>query len=284
MENNPINSAPAQEQPAPIPNPSAPNPTTDVNTAPPSVKNSRFSKKLLLILLALLVLIGIAGAGGYFFMNQNKTPEPIANVSPTPDPNEQVACTMDALICPDGSAVGREGPNCEFAACPASGSADTSDWKTYSDPSLGFSIKYPPNYLAKKQTNSSFPPGVQLAPGESLNNKKPLAVTYSIDIRVVNNDKKLTLSSPKEMFGNGPLISYIPELLGNTPVNKINLDNYQAYRINGCCGGQAGTEVDILTIKENKIYEILVAPYQLEGNDINKQTYEEIISTFKFTN
>jgi hypothetical protein len=28
------------------------------------------------------------------------------------------ACTMDAKICPDGSSVGRTGPNCEFAACP----------------------------------------------------------------------------------------------------------------------------------------------------------------------
>ncbi len=28
------------------------------------------------------------------------------------------ACTMEAKICPDGSAVGRTGPNCEFAACP----------------------------------------------------------------------------------------------------------------------------------------------------------------------
>ena len=28
------------------------------------------------------------------------------------------ACTADAKICPDGSAVGRIGPNCEFAACP----------------------------------------------------------------------------------------------------------------------------------------------------------------------
>ncbi len=28
------------------------------------------------------------------------------------------ACTMEAKICPDGSAVGRSGPNCEFAACP----------------------------------------------------------------------------------------------------------------------------------------------------------------------
>jgi hypothetical protein len=29
-----------------------------------------------------------------------------------------IACTMDALMCPDGSYVGRTGPNCEFV-CPA---------------------------------------------------------------------------------------------------------------------------------------------------------------------
>lgn len=28
------------------------------------------------------------------------------------------ACPMDAMECPDGSWVGREGPNCEFAPCP----------------------------------------------------------------------------------------------------------------------------------------------------------------------
>ena len=33
--------------------------------------------------------------------------------------DKPVACTMDAKICPDGSAVGRVGPNCEFADCPA---------------------------------------------------------------------------------------------------------------------------------------------------------------------
>jgi putative hemolysin len=31
---------------------------------------------------------------------------------------EQVACTMDAKICSDGTSVGRVGPNCEFEACP----------------------------------------------------------------------------------------------------------------------------------------------------------------------
>lgn len=31
-----------------------------------------------------------------------------------------VACTLEAVICQDGSSVGREGPNCEFAQCPIS--------------------------------------------------------------------------------------------------------------------------------------------------------------------
>lgn len=30
-----------------------------------------------------------------------------------------VACTTEAKLCPDGSAVGRTGPNCEFVECPA---------------------------------------------------------------------------------------------------------------------------------------------------------------------
>lgn len=37
--------------------------------------------------------------------------EPVASSSP-------VACTMEAKICPDGSAVGRSGPNCDFDPCP----------------------------------------------------------------------------------------------------------------------------------------------------------------------
>jgi hypothetical protein len=31
---------------------------------------------------------------------------------------ESVACTEEAKLCPDGSAVGRTGPNCSFAPCP----------------------------------------------------------------------------------------------------------------------------------------------------------------------
>lgn len=40
-------------------------------------------------------------------------PAPTEYKEPTP-----VACTMEAKMCPDGSYVGRSGPNCDFEACP----------------------------------------------------------------------------------------------------------------------------------------------------------------------
>ena len=56
----------------------------------------------------LIVLVLLLGAGGV-----------LAYVSDSlPFSGGGIACTMEAKICPDGSAVGRTGPNCEFAACP----------------------------------------------------------------------------------------------------------------------------------------------------------------------
>ncbi len=60
--------------------------------------------------------------GAHFVEEIQTVPNPSA--SPTPNisseipPEEQVACTLDAKLCPDGSYVGRFPPNCEFAACP----------------------------------------------------------------------------------------------------------------------------------------------------------------------
>jgi hypothetical protein len=33
--------------------------------------------------------------------------------------SQPIACTQEAKICPDGSAVGRVAPNCDFAPCPS---------------------------------------------------------------------------------------------------------------------------------------------------------------------
>ena len=48
---------------------------------------------------------------------------------PGPGGGGALACTMEAKLCPDGSAVGRSGPNCEFEACPTT-TSDTISGKS----------------------------------------------------------------------------------------------------------------------------------------------------------
>ena len=57
------------------------------------------------ILSAILVVVALGF--GLLLLQRNIQKNPL-----------QVVCTMEAKICPDGSAVGRTGPKCEFAECP----------------------------------------------------------------------------------------------------------------------------------------------------------------------
>jgi hypothetical protein len=83
-------------------------------------------------------------------------------IAPTPAP---VACTMEAKLCPDGSYVGRTGPNCEFAPCP-SVSEPTSIWKTVSDTAEGFEYSYPETLGTKYIDANVWPPKVTVADGK----------------------------------------------------------------------------------------------------------------------
>ena len=47
-------------------------------------------------------------------------PVPTSTSPVTSDSDNQVMCTMEAKMCRDGSLVGRQGPDCAFAACPSS--------------------------------------------------------------------------------------------------------------------------------------------------------------------
>lgn len=65
---------------------------------------------------ALLLFISLPIVGFMFGMNyQAGAYDNLIKPVPTGEP---VACTMDAKICPDGTAVGRTPPNCAFEACP----------------------------------------------------------------------------------------------------------------------------------------------------------------------
>jgi hypothetical protein len=58
-----------------------------------------------------LFLLGLVlGGGGVYAWQTGLINLPV---------DQPKACTMEAKLCPDGTSVGRTGPNCEFAACPS---------------------------------------------------------------------------------------------------------------------------------------------------------------------
>lgn len=61
--------------------------------------------KHFLIVSALLMGVALVG-----FLYRNMVEQPNTRPSGT-------ACTMEAKICPDGTAVGRQGPSCDFSPC-----------------------------------------------------------------------------------------------------------------------------------------------------------------------
>lgn len=85
----------------------------NANNPQPSVPPGVFPKKgfrlnKLILLIGISATIFIVGSVGYF-LGANATRTPAIQHS---------ACTLEAKICPDGSSVGRSGPNCEFSPCP----------------------------------------------------------------------------------------------------------------------------------------------------------------------
>ena len=63
----------------------------------------------------LLILVGVFSllTVGLIWGSLSLVPQKVTNNS-----HVNRACTAEAKICPDGSAVVRTGPNCEFAVCP----------------------------------------------------------------------------------------------------------------------------------------------------------------------
>jgi hypothetical protein len=100
------------------------------------------------LMVVIIVIVAAAAVGAIFWWQKHSRQ------------NGQVACTQEAMLCPDGSYVGRTGPNCEFAECP--GEIDTSNWQTYLNGSANFEIKYPSTWTF---TEEAFPPfGLSIYP------------------------------------------------------------------------------------------------------------------------
>ena len=157
-ENNPSAQAPLSDPSAQAPEPGTapiqpqqpPEPAVpETPTVPPQGQKSNTILWVALILLVLSLLGGV----GYFLIAGGNLPFL----------NQQKACTQEVRVCPDGTSVGRSGPNCEFAPCPTltpspSLTPDpTANWKTYTNNEYGFSLKYPTGFNIE-DNSTNFPP------------------------------------------------------------------------------------------------------------------------------
>ncbi|HEX7017543.1 MAG TPA: hypothetical protein VF209_01390, partial [Patescibacteria group bacterium] len=186
-------------------------------TSETQVVPSTSSHTLKIAVVGLLILLPIVAAGGYYFglsatKNNISSENPVVEASPSSE--EGVVCTLDAKICPDGSSVGRTGPNCEFAECPVSSESKPVDWETLENNNLGFSFSYPNdlrvisrNQTAGNQqvlyelTRSSEEGGADFLTGTYLISYHPN--TTAEDFYAKFNDSVYTSSNRTQILSNG---------------------------------------------------------------------------------
>jgi hypothetical protein len=120
---------------------------------------------------SLVVMFFAAGSVWYFVAHKNPQQNP-----PAPG---GVACTQEAMECPDGSYVGRTGPNCEFAACP---NAETST------PATGEGLIKGIVLLGPTCPVERIPPDPACAP-------KPYQTSIGISKNIENPESFLTIQS-----------------------------------------------------------------------------------------
>lgn len=68
---------------------------------------ARISRPAAWLLAPYIIWVAFAGYLNYSIWQLNSVPT-----------EDQIFCTMEAKMCPDGSYVGRSGPRCEFSPCP----------------------------------------------------------------------------------------------------------------------------------------------------------------------
>lgn len=176
------------------------------------------------------------------------------------------ACTEEALICPDGSSVGRSGPNCEFAPCPTTTNANK-EWKTYSNDEYQFTIKYPPNWkyedvILSPYTNEQ--DEVWFSNGEF-----PAADT---DAR---SEITIRMTDTKIMTDYNPMVWWDPQYFNDYANEKYNLGNVPAQKISGVNKEGLNQEM-VVVAKVGTVY------FEVQTNQSPEalQYFDQILKTF----
>ncbi|OGI35991.1 MAG: hypothetical protein A2283_17385 [Lentisphaerae bacterium RIFOXYA12_FULL_48_11] len=220
------------------------------------------NKKISTVLGAIVLVVIAVTAGAFVYRyekTQNRdTPDYSGNAksgrSDKPLGNG-AECTAEAKICPDGSAVGRSGPNCEFVECPNEVSdVNTNSWKTYRNEKYGFKFEYPGSLKIEVQDFEE----------EGL----PGGIIWGVDLE---NGVSVSVNEIEKGSRNG--VDPLSEPNGMDPVfqEDIKIDGQKARVYNG---GEA------YVVAKNG-YQYFLFLFEPEESD--KDVLSKIVSTFKFT-
>lgn len=236
-------------------------------------------------ILIVLIIAGVLALGGgiYYFLVKN--------------PQKPVACTQEVKVCPDGSYVGRTGPNCEFSPCPD----ETADWKTYTNNDYGFEFKYPQTFFLDGQLIDL---GNGLYGPDDQTNQLNSDVSPSATHLSVNFAKFASLVDNKETCINGVCSRKGPkedqriinqasvgdeiETSSGFPGKVVSIGGVKGFRYLGY-NPQAKAYSTGVVVFNSQVDRIelsmpVAAPNetQAENEKLNKD-FDQIISTFKFT-
>ena len=211
--------------------------------------------------------------------------------------NNQAACTQEAKLCPDGSYVGREGPNCEFTKCPTSPASTRSkitptttvqreNWETYKNTVDNWQIDYPtnenfkitPHEAAQIGPNGTGEPVVFAKLGPTQTEGTEFHDGISISIGVLKKDESLSLkdfadsqTKPDENIGST-----------RTPLKEVEINGAKGIETTVSSLGtfrQIFLEYPVLN---NKVYFISIFA---DGPEKSANQYkiisEEMLNSFK---
>ena len=183
----------------------------------------------------------------------------------TPPPTEPVFCTADAMLCPDGSSVGRVAPNCDFSPCPKAETPkpdNTANWKTYTNSSGGYKFSYPNNLDIEQKDEEVIVWQDKNRPTQPLIHLNP-AIYFTVTSENITStiedwSKNLTLpGTVKSMkIGNQPVYYFNGDGVGEGTFNYVFVNDK--------------TLVRVFTLESEKTFN-------------NDPIFAQILSTFKFT-
>lgn len=260
-----------------------PIPSVQIATPPPDIPPLPKQTNKLFFVIGGLVILLIGLSARFVLVKSSSTEKP--NVKPS-----GVACTQEAKTCPDGSSVGRSGPNCEFALCPqitstpiptpnlsiVANQSATTNLKTYINMKYKYTFQYFPDPKLKLfgcSMRVSGEKGEETVVFDEINSTFPECAfggyALPITISVENNPSQCTArlgytSSQSEIK--------VADVITTKCTQKFTeFPNQNSEYIKG-----PDDIIDVFLANEGKYYRFTLTNLKYS------QTFDQILPTFKF--